>query len=69
MSVIKDQLEHAAVNLAEVFSDFIIVGLPIDRKELPVQASHGDPAVIADLLQITTHMEHINIESPESDPR
>lgn len=50
--IVRERTEQAARHLEEVFSTFVIVGLPLDTKHAPVIVSSGDEVVVRDLLTV-----------------
>lgn len=50
--IIRERVVAVVHQLEEVFSDFIIVGLPLDKKQAPIVASSGEANTAKDLLAI-----------------
>jgi len=51
-NILRERAEAAKRQLEEVFSAFVIVGLPIDKKQEPVIVSSGDAGVVRDMVTI-----------------
>jgi hypothetical protein len=59
--ITREVIARAGLQLEEVFSAFVIVGLPIDTSQEPAIVSTGDPERVRDLL-ILAHAKKVRIE-------
>jgi len=58
MSVEEEYIDRAGHALKEVFSDFVIIGIPIDREKEPILVQHGNQQQISAAVRIAE--ENIN---------